>query len=45
MNKALRYGFGAIGLYLVLYYGTNAGKLISAGASGAATDVKAFQGR
>jgi hypothetical protein len=44
-NKFMRYGFGAIGLYLVLYWGTNAGTVISAGAKGVSQDVQAFQGR
>jgi hypothetical protein len=44
-NKFLRYGFGAIVVYLGVFYATGAGTLVNAGASGVATDVKAFQGR
>ncbi len=45
LNRLARYGFGAIALYLVVYNGSNAGKVIGAGAQGLAVDVKAFQGR
>jgi hypothetical protein len=34
-----------IGLYLVVNNGTNSGSLITKGAAGIDTDVKAFQGR
>lgn len=44
-KKALTYAAGLIALYLVVYNGTNAGKVISAGASGASTVTKTFQGR
>jgi hypothetical protein len=43
--KLARYGAGLIALYLVVFYGSNSGKVINAGASGLAQDVKAFQGR
>lgn len=45
MRKAIGYTFGAIALYIVVANGTNFGKAISAGAAGAATDIKALQGR
>jgi hypothetical protein len=44
-NKFLRYGFGAIALYLGVSYATGAGSLITNGATGTANIVKAFQGR
>lgn len=44
-RKGLQYAAGLIGLYLVVYYGTNAGKVISAGANGSATIVKSLQGK
>lgn len=44
-RTALKYGAGLIGLYLVVYYGTNAGKVVSSGAAGAGQVIKAFQGR
>ncbi len=40
-----KYGAGLIALYLIVYNGTNAGHVVSAGASGISTDVKALQGR
>jgi hypothetical protein len=45
MNKTLRYGAGLIALYLVVYYYTGAGTVISRGTAGASTVIKAFQGR
>lgn len=45
MKKALGYGAGLIALYLIVYYGSNSGRVIAAGASGTSTVVKAFQGR
>lgn len=45
VRKALQYGFGAIALYLGVYYASGAGTLINAGSSGATNLVKAFQGR
>lgn len=44
-RQALKYGAGLVGLYLVVYYGTNAGNVIRAGASGVSTVTKGFQGR
>lgn len=44
-RKALTTIGGLIGLYLVVYYGTNSGKVISAGASGGSTLIKSLQGR
>ena len=44
-RKAMGYGAGLIALYLVVFNGSKAGTLFKAGASGVATDVKAFQGR
>ena len=38
-------GFIAIGLYLALAYGTNAGKLIFESSRGVGRVVEAFQGR
>lgn len=45
MNQALKYGATLIGLYLVVFYGSNSGNLIKAGASGAKDVVQAFQGQ
>jgi len=44
-KKALTYGAGLIGLYLVVNYATGTGKVINAGAGGTATVVKTLQGR
>lgn len=44
-KKALGYAAGLIATYLVVYYATNAGNVVTAGANGGATLVKAFQGR
>jgi hypothetical protein len=44
-RQSIKYGAGLIGLYLIVYYGTNAGKVIKDGAAGGATVIKAFQGR
>lgn len=43
--KVVKWGAVLIGLYLGVYYATGAGNLISSGSAGAATVVKAFQGR
>lgn len=40
-----KYAAVLIGLYLVVYHGTNAGKLVGAGADGGVKVVKALQGR
>ena len=45
LRQSLKYGAGLIALYVVVYYGSNAGKVVSSGASGGATIIKAFQGR
>jgi hypothetical protein len=44
-RQALKYAFGAIALYIVVARGTSTGTLVSRTTSGAATLVKAFQGR
>lgn len=43
MNKALKYSFGAIALYLLVAY--KAGPLIASATKGTADVVKSFQGR
>jgi hypothetical protein len=43
--KAIKYGAVLIGLYLVVYYSTGTGVLAEQGSAGAATVVKALQGR
>lgn len=45
MKTALKYGAILIGAYLVVYYGTGAGKVIHTGAAGAVSIAKALQGR
>lgn len=45
MNKALKYSFGLIAIYLVVSKGTQAGKLMTSGARGGRDIIKAFQGR
>lgn len=45
MNHALKYGATLIGLYLVVFYGTNSGNVVKAGAAGSTNIIKAFQGR
>lgn len=40
-----RYYFGAIALYLVLYYGSNAGTVLTNAGSAGATFTKALQAR
>ena len=44
MRQFLKYGFGVIALYLLVYNGSNSGKLITAGASGAKSIINGFQG-
>lgn len=44
-RKALFYSAVLIGTYLVLSRATSGGRLMTTGASGAATLVKTFQGR
>lgn len=45
LRKGAFYVAGLIGLYIVVWNGSNAGKVFSAGAQGFATDVRALQGR
>ena len=45
MKKALTYGAGLIAVYLVVAHGTGAKTVISSGASGAVSTIKALQGR
>jgi hypothetical protein len=45
VQKALKYSFAAIGLYLGVYYASGAGTLINAGSTGGVSLIKAFQGR
>lgn len=44
-RQFLKYGFGAIALYLLVSNGTNTGQVFTAGASGAGKVVNAFQGK
>lgn len=44
-RKLMTYGAGLIALYLGVRYATGAGQLVSAGANGAVSVTKAFQGR
>jgi hypothetical protein len=44
MPKAVKYGFGAIALYLMVSY-ANGSKLLSGTATGTEGVIKAFQGR
>jgi len=44
-KKLATYGAGLIGLYLVVFYSSGAGKVISAGSSGGTSVIKALQGR
>jgi hypothetical protein len=41
----LKYAAVLIALYLGVYYGTNSGHVIKAGADGSTEIIKAFQGR
>lgn len=45
MKKVITYSFGAIGLYLVVYYASGSGTVISGATKGATSVIKAFQGR
>lgn len=45
MKTFMKYTFGAVGVYLLVAYGTNAGNDIKAAAQGYATGVAALQGR
>lgn len=44
-KQFLKYGFGAIALYIVVANGTGFGNAFSQGASGTAKLVNAFQGQ
>lgn len=44
-NKALRYSFLLIAIYLGVYYSSGAGRLIKESTAGTASLVRAFQGR
>ena len=45
MKTALKYGAGLIGVYLVVYYATGSGSLLTNGTTGTVNVIKAFQGR
>ena len=45
MKTGLKYGAGLVGLYLLVYYSTGSGKLLTGVSSGGVNLVKAFQGR
>lgn len=45
MSKFLFYSAVLIGTYLLVAHGTDAGRVLAAGANGYATGVKALQGR
>lgn len=45
MKNAVKYGFGAIALYLVVANGTKAGSVITSGANGLSTVTRSLQGR
>ncbi|MCW2498138.1 hypothetical protein [Jatrophihabitans sp.] len=45
MRKGLFYGTGLIALYIAVTHGSNFGRVITSGANGGATFVKALQGR
>lgn len=44
-KKSLVIGGGLIALYLAVFYSSGSGTLISTGAKGATSVIKAFQGR
>lgn len=44
-RQFMRYGFGAIVVYIAAAYGSNLGDNMLKGAKGVATGVAAFQGR
>lgn len=44
-RKLITYGGGLIGLYLVVFYASGSGKVISSGAAGGTSIIKALQGR
>jgi hypothetical protein len=45
MKKALTYGAGLIGLYLLVNSASGSGSLLKNGAAGGVSVIKAFQGR
>lgn len=45
MRNVIRLGFGAIALYLVVYYSSGSGTVLREGAAGGSTLIKSFQGR
>lgn len=45
MNKGLKYGFGAIALYLLVFYASGTGTLLLEGSKGASRVIQSFQGR
>jgi hypothetical protein len=45
IKQAMKYGFGAITLYLLVANASGTGTLFSSGANGIATVTKTFQGR
>jgi hypothetical protein len=45
VKTALKYGAGLIALYLLVYYSTGSGTLITGGDQALVNSVKAFQGR
>lgn len=45
ITKDLKIGAGLIALYLLVYYASGAGKLITSGSKGGVDVIKAFQGR
>jgi hypothetical protein len=44
-NKTLKYGAGLIGLYLLVFYASGSGALISGTTAGAANVIRTLQGR
>lgn len=44
-RQALKYVGGLIGLYLLVYYASGSGTVISAGAKGSTDIIKSLQGR
>lgn len=45
MKKVITYTAGLIGLYLVVFYATGSGTVITQGSTGATGIIKALQGR
>ncbi len=45
MHTALKYGAGMIALYLLVFYSTGTGTLLTGATNGSTSLVKAFQGR